>query len=269
MLRTALERWQALEAPATNGQRAWLRASARGRSGGRRLPGGRPRPGGGRARSAEDGGHATGRLAQGRLELRLCLVHPRRGAGAGAGAARGRRPAGGALGGHAGVSRASTCGTSCAASRSPGRRRRSAQGDLTAEIVAIAGRHDRPGPARAHPPASTRPAGFGRRTGRSGTTRPASTPRSTARRPGTRRAGRSSPSTCVAAGPRWGANQYNNRDDDLGPEPLGIAFGLAGTSPREHTPPHCLRTWRRATEGARPSRVVVGHNDYFGSEPHT
>jgi hypothetical protein len=73
----------------------------------------------------------------------------------------------------------------------------------------------------------------------------------------------------VAAGPRWGANQYNNRDDDLGPEPLGIAFGLAGTSPREHTPPHCLRTWRRATERARSSRVVVGHNDYFGGEPHT
>lgn len=72
----------------------------------------------------------------------------------------------------------------------------------------------------------------------------------------------------VAAGPRWGANQYNNRDDDLGPEPLGIAFGLAGSSPRERTAPHCLRTWRRAAESTRPSRVVVGLDDYFGGDPY-
>ena len=45
----------------------------------------------------------------------------------------------------------------------------------------------------------------------------------------------------VAAGPRWGANQYNNRDDDTGPEPLGIAFGLAGSSPRERTAPHLAK----------------------------
>ncbi|MGN6810327.1 MAG: hypothetical protein ACTHMP_05595 [Thermomicrobiales bacterium] len=69
----------------------------------------------------------------------------------------------------------------------------------------------------------------------------------------------------VASGPRWGANQYNNREDDLGPAPLGIAFGLAGDTPREHTPPHCLRTWRHATDIARPSRVVVNQPDYFGA----
>lgn len=68
----------------------------------------------------------------------------------------------------------------------------------------------------------------------------------------------------VAVGPRWGANQYNNREDDLGPQPMGIAFTLAGDTPRDHTPPHCLRTWRRSGEGARPSRVVVAKDDYFG-----
>jgi hypothetical protein len=68
----------------------------------------------------------------------------------------------------------------------------------------------------------------------------------------------------VASGPRWGANQYNNRDDDLGPAPLGIAFRLAGDTPREHTPPHCLRTWRRHNGSERPSRVVVSQQDYFG-----
>jgi hypothetical protein len=44
----------------------------------------------------------------------------------------------------------------------------------------------------------------------------------------------------VAAGPRWGTNQYNNRADDLGPAPLGIAFTLAGSSPRDRTPPHTI-----------------------------
>ncbi len=68
----------------------------------------------------------------------------------------------------------------------------------------------------------------------------------------------------VAAGQRWGASQYNNREDDLGPAPLGIAFGLAGTAPADRTAPHCLRTWRRAGEGVRESRVAVARHDYFG-----
>ena len=51
----------------------------------------------------------------------------------------------------------------------------------------------------------------------------------------------------VAAGPRWGTNQYNNRADDLGPAPLGIAFTLAGNEPRDRTPPH-----------------TVYHREYFG-----
>jgi hypothetical protein len=44
----------------------------------------------------------------------------------------------------------------------------------------------------------------------------------------------------LAAGPRWGTNQYNNRADDLGPAPLGIAFTLAGSAPRDRTPPHTI-----------------------------
>jgi hypothetical protein len=44
----------------------------------------------------------------------------------------------------------------------------------------------------------------------------------------------------LAAGPRWGTNQYNNRADDLGPAPLGIAFTLAGNEPRDRTPPHAI-----------------------------
>jgi hypothetical protein len=42
----------------------------------------------------------------------------------------------------------------------------------------------------------------------------------------------------AAAGPRWGTNQYNNRGDDLGPAPMGIALTLAGTEPKDRTPPH-------------------------------
>lgn len=52
----------------------------------------------------------------------------------------------------------------------------------------------------------------------------------------------------VAAGPRWGTSQHNNRRDDMGPEPIGIAFTLAGNEPRDRTPPH-----------------TVYHRDYFGS----
>lgn len=52
----------------------------------------------------------------------------------------------------------------------------------------------------------------------------------------------------LAAGPRWGTNQYNNRADDLGPEPMGIAFTLAGSESRDRTPPH-----------------TIYHRDYFGA----
>jgi hypothetical protein len=53
----------------------------------------------------------------------------------------------------------------------------------------------------------------------------------------------------VASGPRWGTAQYNNRADDLGPAPMGIAFSLAGSEPRDRTPPH-----------------QIHHRDYFRSE---
>ena len=68
----------------------------------------------------------------------------------------------------------------------------------------------------------------------------------------------------VAVGQRWGASQYNNREDDLGPQPMGVALTLAGDTPSERTPPHCLRAWRRDGEGARPRRVAVAGHDYFG-----
>jgi hypothetical protein len=69
----------------------------------------------------------------------------------------------------------------------------------------------------------------------------------------------------VAAGQRWGTNQYNFRYDDLGPAPIGIAFVLAGTTPSDRTAPHCLRTWRTtAINTVAPSRVSVDRNGYFG-----
>ncbi len=70
----------------------------------------------------------------------------------------------------------------------------------------------------------------------------------------------------AAVGQRWGANQYNNREDDLGPQPLGIAFTLAGDAPGDRTPPHCLRTWSRSLDVTRPSRVAVSADEYFGAE---
>jgi hypothetical protein len=48
----------------------------------------------------------------------------------------------------------------------------------------------------------------------------------------------------LATGPRQGTNQYNNRADDLGPAPMGIALQLAGSTPRDRTPPHQI--WHRA-----------------------
>lgn len=66
----------------------------------------------------------------------------------------------------------------------------------------------------------------------------------------------------LATGPRWGANQYNNRDDDLGPAPLGIAFKLAGKTPAERTAPHLLRTWHTAKDGNK-RRVAITDTEYF------
>lgn len=68
----------------------------------------------------------------------------------------------------------------------------------------------------------------------------------------------------AAVGQRWGTMQYNNRADDLGPAPLGIAFGLAGTATGDRTPPHCLRTWKRPVDPARPARASVAPGEYFG-----
>jgi hypothetical protein len=51
----------------------------------------------------------------------------------------------------------------------------------------------------------------------------------------------------LASGPRQGTNQYNNRGDDLGPAPMGIAFTLAGTRPSDRTPPHQI--WHRGYWG--------------------
>lgn len=66
----------------------------------------------------------------------------------------------------------------------------------------------------------------------------------------------------IAIGPRWGANKYNSREDDLGPAPLGLAFGLAGSTPAERTPPHAIRTWTRVGESRRDSRSVVDLGEY-------
>jgi hypothetical protein len=60
----------------------------------------------------------------------------------------------------------------------------------------------------------------------------------------------------VAAGARWGTNQYNNRADDLGPAPMPIAFTLIGAAPRDRTPPHTIYRQdyfhKDSSGGARP-----------------
>lgn len=42
----------------------------------------------------------------------------------------------------------------------------------------------------------------------------------------------------VAVGERWGGTEYNGRFDDLEPSPMGVLFELAGSLPRDRTPPH-------------------------------
>jgi len=42
----------------------------------------------------------------------------------------------------------------------------------------------------------------------------------------------------LAVGTRWGGTEYNGRYDDLAPAPLGVMFELAGSLPRDRTPPH-------------------------------
>lgn len=71
----------------------------------------------------------------------------------------------------------------------------------------------------------------------------------------------------AATGQRWGANQYNNRLEDQGPAPMGIAFVLAGTTPSDRTSPHCLRIRLSQDEAPQPrgtSRWTVDRQEYFG-----
>lgn len=67
----------------------------------------------------------------------------------------------------------------------------------------------------------------------------------------------------VATGNRQGTNQYNNRDDDLGPEPMGIGFTLAGRTPADHTPPHLLRAWKRDDREQGEGMAAVLGTPYF------
>ncbi|MBA2753187.1 MAG: hypothetical protein H0U40_01815, partial [Chloroflexia bacterium] len=67
----------------------------------------------------------------------------------------------------------------------------------------------------------------------------------------------------VATGDRHGANQYNNREDDLGPEPMGIGFTLAGETPADRTPPHLLRNWRRDAHDGDAGLAAVRRQPYF------
>ncbi len=42
----------------------------------------------------------------------------------------------------------------------------------------------------------------------------------------------------LAIGTRWGGTEHNGRYDDLAPAPMGVLFELAGSLPRDRTPPH-------------------------------
>ena len=42
----------------------------------------------------------------------------------------------------------------------------------------------------------------------------------------------------VAVGMRWGGTDYNGRQDDLGPAPIGLVMTIAGQETRDRTAPH-------------------------------
>jgi hypothetical protein len=68
----------------------------------------------------------------------------------------------------------------------------------------------------------------------------------------------------LVAGQRQGAHRYNVRTADPGPAPIGFAFGIAGDTPSDRTPPHALRTWARPGR-ERPQYPVVGSGEpYYG-----
>ena len=46
----------------------------------------------------------------------------------------------------------------------------------------------------------------------------------------------------VAVGSRWGGTDYNVRQDDLEPEPIGIAMTIAGQEARDRTAPHACQS---------------------------
>ena len=50
--------------------------------------------------------------------------------------------------------------------------------------------------------------------------------------------GRFAELSMVAVGDRWGGTQYNVRDDDLGPAPMGVAFVLAADDAPRIAPAH-------------------------------
>jgi hypothetical protein len=47
----------------------------------------------------------------------------------------------------------------------------------------------------------------------------------------------------LAVGTRWGGTTYNGRSNDLEPNPIGVAFTLAGDSPAERVAPAHLRDY--------------------------
>ena len=46
----------------------------------------------------------------------------------------------------------------------------------------------------------------------------------------------------VAVGSRWGGTEYNVRQDDLEPAPIGIAMTIAGQEARDRTAPHACQS---------------------------
>lgn len=46
----------------------------------------------------------------------------------------------------------------------------------------------------------------------------------------------------VAVGSRWGGTEYNGRQDDLEPAPIGVAMTIAGQEARDRTAPHACQS---------------------------